>query len=119
MPARTHEIFAALSDAKTLAVLLTLLEHGERRPRDLEADTGLSQSIVSRSLRSLARQGIVERGNQRTPYRVLRPAHTRSMVRAAALIEHAWTGNPDAVDLAQLLLKQQMQRGADEEQAAG
>lgn len=119
MPTRTHEIFAALTDAKTLAVLLALLEQGPRRPRELEADTGLSQSAVSRALRTLARVGIADRGNQRTPYRVLRPADTRAMIRAASLIEHEHTGSPAAAALAQLMLKQHMQRGADQDRAVG
>lgn len=114
MVLRTHRIFGALADEQRINVLLEVLDRGETRPAEIQAALGMSQPAVSRALGQLRAEGLVERGNQRTPFRVPRPREVRSLLRAASLIEHAASENPAALALAERLQRQDMARGAED-----
>lgn len=114
MAIRTYKWFAAVSDEQRLRALLAVLAVGEVLQKDLASELGLSQPTVSRAVTALRDVGLLERGNQRMPLTVPRPRETRTLIRAAALIEHAHTGNPDALKLATELQRQDMARGAGE-----
>lgn len=117
MAIRTHKCFQALADEHRLGVLLAVLAANEINQKDLLDAVGLPQPAVSRALTKLRDVGFLERGNQRTPIRAPRPREARALVRAAALIEHAHTGNPDALTLARELQRQDMALGAGEPQS--
>jgi DNA-binding transcriptional ArsR family regulator len=108
-----------LGDEKRLRVLREVLERGETRTGDLATALGWPQPTVSRALLALAAEGLVANGNKRTPYKVVRPRETRWLLLSAALIEHAATGNPQALSDATALRKADMLQGADEDRHYG
>jgi DNA-binding IclR family transcriptional regulator len=114
MAIRTHRCYAALADEQRLRVFLAVLAAGQIRQQELVAAVGIPQPAVSRAVTELRDVGLLARGNQRTPIYVPRPREARALVRAAALIEFAHTGNPEAEKLAGEIQRQDMALGADE-----
>lgn len=95
-------------------MLLCLLDAREARTGRIAELTGMKQPAVSQALTTLADRGLVRRGKQRSAYVVARPREVRAILRGAALVEYHETGNPEALELAERLRKQDMRHGADE-----
>lgn len=127
MVPRTHRVFAAVANAQRLRVLLAILRNEDVKLRGVGASQAqalaqllkMKQPAVSQACRDLETAGLLHRpGNTREAFRVVSPRATRALIRAAALIESAAFDTTEALELAQDLLREDMARGAEEEQAS-
>lgn len=113
MASRTNLLFRALSSPERLAVLRAVLGEEEIGQPELRERLSLSQPTLSRHLRELSEEGLVERlGNTRSPFRAARPDETRALLRAAGLIHAAHHGasTSDGMELVREMERQE--RGA-------
>lgn len=110
MTSRTHLLFRTLASPERLEVLRAVLRESEIKQPLLRAQLGMSQPNISKYLRELSAQGLVERtGNAQGPFRVPRPSETRALLRAAGRIHAAHHGASasDGMDLADEMDRQE------------
>jgi DNA-binding transcriptional ArsR family regulator len=87
---RTHELFGTLGHPQRLAILVYLLEQGEREVQqgeilEVEDLAGLHQSTVSQYLSALVKAGLVKKGRgKRGAYSVLMPDEAKKLILLAA-----------------------------------
>lgn len=110
MASRTHLLFKTLGSPERLAVLRIILREGQADHQLLRERLQISQPNLSKYLRDLSFEGLVERaGNTWAPYSVPRPTETRTLLRAAGLIHAAHHGASasDGIDLAREMERQE------------
>lgn len=114
MPSRTNLLFRALSSPERLRVLRAILGEEAIGQAELRKRLSLGQPTLSRHLRDLSAEGLIERlGNTRAPFRASRPVETRAMLRAAGLIHagHHGESASDGMTLVREMARQEEDAG--------
>jgi DNA-binding MarR family transcriptional regulator len=118
MPHRTDRLFAALGNWERLQVLRVVMRNGPITGLQIQDRTGYSQENVSRYLKILEAEGLIERGGrQRAPYFVPLHRETRALLLAAGRIHEAHLGE-SATEARALIKEMEKLPASPEEDAA-